>query len=312
MNVTEADISRLAPRAKAEIILPIIAALPAALATYAINTPLRFCHFIAQAAHETGGFTLLNEAGGSVYFERHYGSDTAVGRRLGNSQPGDGARYHGRGIFQLTGRANYAVFGEKLGLNLISQPELAAVPATSLAIACLYWASRGLNRFADADDVVEITRRINGGQNGLAERKRYLVLAKAIWPATAVVAPPLPRPSPANATTPTDTLPPSVGETADATAMPTPPQPPLALPPAEEDPMLDTLPAIATDAPPAMKPGDVVTNVTSTIGSSGIGYTIGQAGDNAVWILLGLAALVVILAIVFRKPIVEWISGARA
>jgi predicted chitinase len=282
MNITEADLRRLAPRARAEIILPLIAAMPMVLPAYDLTTAIRFCHFIAQAAHETGGFTLLNEAGSSVYFERHYGADTAVGRRLGNTQPGDGARYHGRGIFQLTGRANYTVFGKKLGLDLAGKPELAAIPATSLAIACLYWASRGLNRFADADDVVEITRRINGGQNGLAERKRYLALAKTIWPASGIIVPPLPRPSPADvarpAPAPAEPGPVVAGPSGTAVlgAADAPPAP-LALPPAEEDPTLETLPAIATDAPPAMKSADVISNASNTIGSSGIGYAIGRA-----------------------------------
>jgi predicted chitinase len=155
--------------------------MPNVLASYGITSGLRFCHFIAQAAHETMGFQTLQELGGTAYFDKNYGPQTAVGKRLGNTQKGDGARYHGRGIFQLTGRTNYAAYGKRLGLDLIANPELAADPATSLRIACEYWKAHGLNALADNDDIDGITRRINGGTNGLASRKAYLAAAKKLW-----------------------------------------------------------------------------------------------------------------------------------
>lgn len=140
---------------------------------YGITAALRVSHFIAQAAHESDGFCTLEEYGGATYFARYDGRAD-----LGNTRPGDGARYHGRGIFQLTGRANYRRFGEILGIDLEASPERAAEPVTSLRIAAAYWNERRISPAADADDLVTVTRLINGGRNGLKERGAYLAIAK--------------------------------------------------------------------------------------------------------------------------------------
>jgi len=144
-------------------------------ATYGLldGAGLRLAHWLAQAAHETGGFVYMQELGGASYFAKYDGR-----KDLGNVKPGDGARYHGRGLFQLTGRANYLDYGKAMGLDLINQPDLAAQPDVGLWIACEYWKRKGLNTLADADDVVGITRKINGGINGLADRKARLAVAK--------------------------------------------------------------------------------------------------------------------------------------
>ena len=96
------------------------------------------------------------------------------------SQPGDGKRFKGRGPIQLTGRANYQKFGALLGIDLVGQPELAAAPEVAFETAGLYWKRKGLNELADADNFTEITRRINGGQNGAAERVRFYERAKLV------------------------------------------------------------------------------------------------------------------------------------
>jgi len=141
-----------------------------------LETPLRLAHFVAQAAHETGGFRLMRELWGPTPAQRGY-----EGRRdLGNTQAGDGFRYRGRGIFQLTGRANYRDIGDALGLPLEAQPELAEQPGPAMATACRFWTTRRLNALADADDVRGVTRRINGGFNGLAERIALLAKAKGL------------------------------------------------------------------------------------------------------------------------------------
>jgi putative chitinase len=143
---------------------------------YSINTELRLAHFLAQATHETGDFCYMREIWGPTPAQRRY-----EGRAdLGNVQPGDGRRYCGRGIFQLTGRANYANTGAKLALPLESEPEMAAQPYVSVQIACHYWLSKGLNALADADDIRAITKKINGGFNGLADRQKCLARAKGI------------------------------------------------------------------------------------------------------------------------------------
>ncbi len=143
------------------------------LADYGITTRLRVCHFWAQAAHECDGFKTMREyASGRAYEGR---------KDLGNVNPGDGVRYKGRGIFQLTGRANYARMGKMLNLPLLAHPEIAEGPEVALRIACEYWASRKLNDWADKDDVNAITKRINGGFNGLQDRKNKLATAKRVW-----------------------------------------------------------------------------------------------------------------------------------
>lgn len=140
------------------------------LQKYQINTWLRVCHFIAQAAHESAGFKTLEEyASGSAYEGR---------KDLGNTQPGDGKLFKGRGIFQLTGRANYKDMSGKLGIDLISNPNLAKTGEVSVLTACEYWNSRNLSKYADQDDVLTITKKINGGTNGLDDRKLYLERAK--------------------------------------------------------------------------------------------------------------------------------------
>jgi putative chitinase len=137
---------------------------------YAINTKLRIAHFLAQACHESDGFcTTVEYASGNEYEGR---------RDLGNVNPGDGPRYKGRGLFQLTGRANYKEYGDALGIDLVDNPEKAAEPATSLLIACEYWNKHNLSTFADNDDIFHITQRINGGQNGAPQRRAYLAKAK--------------------------------------------------------------------------------------------------------------------------------------
>ncbi len=176
LAVTTERLLRLAPVGKSEILAGIAADFDRLAAAAGITTRLRLCHLLAQAAHETDRFRTLEEYGGPAYFARYDGR-----RDLGNTKAGDGARFHGRGIFQLTGRANYRRYGALIGLDLESSPERAKEPAVSLAIAFAYWRERDINVAADADDVVAVTRLINGGRNGLAQRRQLLALAKTIW-----------------------------------------------------------------------------------------------------------------------------------
>ena len=142
------------------------------LITYDIYTNLQISHFLAQAAHECAGFCTTEEfASGKAYEGR---------KDLGNINPGDGVRYKGRGIFQLTGRYNYRDMGRELNLPLEDQPQLAADPIVSLKIACEYWNSRNLNVLADKNDIHGITKKINGGLNGLESRTAYFRKIKKI------------------------------------------------------------------------------------------------------------------------------------
>jgi putative chitinase len=143
---------------------------------YSINTPLRLAHFLAQACHETGGFRYLKEIWGPTPAQKRY-----EGRAdLGNVRAGDGRLYCGRGIFQLTGRTNYANIGAALALPLEVEPELACDPLISVKIACHYWMTHGINQPADADNINIVTRLINGGQNGIEDRKACLARAKEL------------------------------------------------------------------------------------------------------------------------------------
>ena len=193
--ITKQQLKQIAPNAKDEILDPLVGYLNVYLPKYEVNTYLRICHFLAQAAHEAASFRTLREyASGSAYEGR---------KDLGNVKPGDGVRYKGRGIFQLTGRANYKRIGELIKMDLENNPELAASPEVSVLTALEYWKSRNLTIYADRDDVETITRRINGGLNGFDDRKKYLARAKQIIPKdikfTEVANPP---PSPANPITP--------------------------------------------------------------------------------------------------------------
>jgi len=176
LAVTTERLSRLAPSANPAILAGIAERFDRLAEEHEVTTRLRLCHFLAQAAHETDGFRTLEEYGGPAYFVRYESR-----RDLGNVQAGDGVRYHGRGIFQLTGRANYRRFGDILDIDLEAEPERAKEPAVSLAVAFAYWTECDINPAADADDIVQVTKLINGGRNGLAERTRYLDRAKGIW-----------------------------------------------------------------------------------------------------------------------------------
>ena len=140
------------------------------------ETAARLANFLGQAAHETGGFRLLREVWGPTKAQKGYEGRTD----LGNTEAGDGYRFRGRGIFQLTGRANYRDIGASIGQPLETNPELAERPDIAVLTACRYWQSRGLNALADQGLEDTITRRINGGTNGIAERRVYVARIKAL------------------------------------------------------------------------------------------------------------------------------------
>lgn len=137
----------------------------------------RAAAFVAQLGHESGELQFLEELWGPTDAQKRYEPPGDLARRLGNTQPGDGRRFKGRGPIQVTGRDNYVRYGALLGLDLVGHPEQAADPAVGFQIAGLYWARNGLNELADAGRFDEITRRINGGQNGAADRRRLHALA---------------------------------------------------------------------------------------------------------------------------------------
>ena len=192
MNLTLQQLITIMPnaRSKAGIFLP---ALNAAMAEFGINTPARQASFLAQLAHESGQLVYVRELWGPTPSQLRYERDPAVAWPprvrtdrnqlpfdLGNSQAGDGSRFRGRGLIQITGRTNYTACGKALGLDLLSQPALLGQTVNACRSAGWFWQSRGLNVLADAGDQVAVTRRINGGTNGLAERLAYFKLAQKV------------------------------------------------------------------------------------------------------------------------------------
>lgn len=153
--------------------------LNAAMAAYAIDSPLRSAAFVAQLAHESGELRWMEEIWGPTPAQKRYEPPGDLAAKLGNTQAGDGQRFKGRGPIQITGRFNYAKYGGLLGVDLVADPARAAAPETAFATAGLFWQSNGLNELADARQFVTITRRINGGTNGLADRQMYYERAKA-------------------------------------------------------------------------------------------------------------------------------------
>ena len=170
-----------------------------------ITTPLRMAHFLAQALHETGGFRILREnmnysarrmiqifgvgqhsaavtaeeasrlAGDpQAIAERVYGlGNPRKARALGNTNPGDGFLYRGNGVLQTTGRGSHKRMGDAAGVNFEDNPDLVTAPEHALKPALIEWTQNNLNSFADRNDIRTITRRINGGFNGLPEREAW-------------------------------------------------------------------------------------------------------------------------------------------
>ncbi len=181
----QAILKKVCPRGKSEILAGVAESMPEACKIADLNTPLRVQHFLAQIAHESAGFLTTTEyASGAAYEGR---------RDLGNTQAGDGKRFRGRGVIQLTGRSNYKIYGDKLGVDLVSDPLKAAAFPYAVMTAALYWKERKLNTYADQDDIRGVTKRVNGGYNGLADRENYLTKAKNCCTALPAAAPPEPE-----------------------------------------------------------------------------------------------------------------------
>jgi len=159
--------------------------------------------FLAQCAHESGGFKRfsenLNYSAAALIrawptrfptwaIADHYATKApAIANRAyadrmgnGNEQSGDGWKYRGRGLIQLTGRANYGAAGDALRLPLVTEPDIAETPSAASQIAAWFWYSKGCNALADAGDFEAITKKINGGLNGLEDRERWLAKVRAL------------------------------------------------------------------------------------------------------------------------------------
>lgn len=149
-------------------------AILAAASEYGITTPRRIAAFLAQIAHESGELRYVHElADGKAYDPP---SDKA--RILGNTEPGDGPLFKGRGLIQITGRANYQRLSAVWGMPLVLHPEILEEPENAARSAAWFWQTHECNQLADADRFGSITRAINGGYNGLDQRLAYWLRAR--------------------------------------------------------------------------------------------------------------------------------------
>ena len=172
MEITDEQVTKIMPTAGARA-QKYVTVINKWSSHFDIDTPLRMAHWLAQVAHESAELRYTKELASDKAYE---------GRKdLGNTQQGDGVRYKGRGLIQITGRANYAAYAKFCGYDVVAKPGLLEQPVGAVKSAMWYWQTRGLNTLADKDDVLTITKRINGGLNGLASRKAYLARAKQVF-----------------------------------------------------------------------------------------------------------------------------------
>lgn len=181
MAITLSQLVQILPGARpvAGLFLP---ALNTAMSRFQIGQPKRIAAFLAQVGHESGELRYVRELGSDQYLSKY---DTGIlAARLGNTPEadGDGQKYRGRGLIQITGRRNYlacsqALFGDD---RLLGQPQLLEQPQWACESAAWFWQSNGLNELADKDQFTTITRRINGGLNGLEDRLQVWARAKSV------------------------------------------------------------------------------------------------------------------------------------
>lgn len=196
--LNEKTLAELYPRAKRDHLRGFAARCGELFEGYRIaESEVRLHYFLAQLGHESAGLTVVTENLNyraerivKVWPRRFAGieaarpcagnprrlANTVYGGRMGNGPPAsdDGWRYRGRGYIQITGRATYAAIGRLAQLDLLDQPDLAAQPGLALLTACAFWRSKGLNTICDGRDFTRLTRRINGGTNGLRDRRAWL------------------------------------------------------------------------------------------------------------------------------------------
>lgn len=166
------SVKLVAPSLSAATAQSVARDLGQAMHDFKIDTPTRAAMFVAQLCHESGEFRYREEiASGAAYEGR---------RDLGNVVPGDGKRFKGRSYIQITGRSNYAEVSKALGVDFVAKPQRLAEPRYAARAAAWWWKTHGCNELADSGDFVAVTRRINGGTNGLADRRKYYTRARTV------------------------------------------------------------------------------------------------------------------------------------
>ena len=168
MKITEQQLRRAVPGVSSKNLPKFVETFNEWAEKFGVNTPLRVVHYLAQVFHESGNLRYREELASGQQYE---------GRKdLGNTQPGDGRRFRGRGYIQTTGRANYQAYAnsEYCKGDLMAHPEWLAQSPGDQKSSLFFWQRNNLNKYADADDSKGLTRRINGGYNGLANREFLL------------------------------------------------------------------------------------------------------------------------------------------
>jgi putative chitinase len=160
--------------------------LTAVMALYAIDSALRQAAFLAQCGHESGRLQWLREIWGPTPAQRDYEPPSAKAKELGNTQPGDSFKFRGGGLIQITGRYNYRTMGQKINVDLEGNPDQIVDPSTAAISAAQFWLDHQLNAFADAGDILSISRVVNLGNPrsqatpaGLADRQALYDACKA-------------------------------------------------------------------------------------------------------------------------------------
>ncbi|TXD83221.1 glycoside hydrolase family 19 protein [Subsaximicrobium wynnwilliamsii] len=202
--VSTTQMKTIIPKLNWEKAEPYIPYMTSVLPNFGIDTPLRKAHFLAQLAHESGGLKYATEnlnysaqALRSVfgkYFktieiaEAYARKPEKIANRVyadrmnnGNEASGDGWKYRGRGLIQLTGKDNYQNFAKDHGVDCVNNPDLILDPEIALNAACWYWTKRNINRYADADDIHMVTKKVNGGNNGILDRQHWLASFKNLY-----------------------------------------------------------------------------------------------------------------------------------
>ncbi len=170
--MTIEELRQIAPYASAKNISIYTPLLNKYMAQYGINTQARKAAFLATILYESGSLTYTEEIASGLAYE---------GRKdLGNLEAGDGEKYKGRGLIQLTGRYNYSVASSVTGIDFIKNPELLSEPDNATRVSCWWWQSKGLNELADKGDFRRITKIVNGGYNGWTDRLNFYNRAKEV------------------------------------------------------------------------------------------------------------------------------------
>ena len=193
--LTEEVVKKHYPSSKPDVVAALVSSLNTLAEKYGLSSPLRLAHFLAQTAHESGGFRLIEEnlnysADGLMKIFPKYFKDkdpqayhrqpekianVVYASRMGNGDTasGEGYKFRGRGLIQLTGKNNYSALANDLGVSIDETVAYLATPEGAVESAAWFWNKNGLNALADKDDVTAVTKKINGGTIGLEDRMKH-------------------------------------------------------------------------------------------------------------------------------------------